>query len=244
MPILSWIATFLREGGPFMYPILIVAALTAAIAAERTIVILRSGMVDGGKLVGRVAKALESGQPQQARELVARGANPLIAVTRTLLERPVTGLGRRAAERELVETYEATASVSMAPLNHRLSYLATLANMATLLGLLGTILGLISAFRGVGVADPAQRSAFLAAGISQALNTTALGLMVAIPTLGLHTFLLAQVDGLADRLEATTQRIIQLIAGREPDAETGRKPKDPEFQVINKEMRSASVAVR
>ena len=81
------------------------------------------------------------------------------------------------------------ATLALPPLSRRLPHLNVLANVATLLGLLGTISGLITAFSAVGAADPAQRSAFMAAGISTALNATAFGLIIAIPTLILQGFL-------------------------------------------------------
>jgi biopolymer transport protein ExbB/TolQ len=88
-----------------------------------------------------------------------------------------------------------------------------LANAATLLGLLGTIFGLTTAFAAVDAADPSQRSAFLAAGISQALNTTAFGLIVAVPALLVHGFLVSKVEGIVDSVDALSVRLISLLTG-------------------------------
>jgi biopolymer transport protein ExbB len=89
-----------------------------------------------------------------------------------------------------------------------------LANTCTLLGLLGTIFGLITAFSAVGASDPAQRGAFLAAGISEAMNTTAFGLLVAIPTLLIHGFLAGKVEGIFDAVDGTSSRVIEAMHRR------------------------------
>ncbi|NNE08589.1 MAG: MotA/TolQ/ExbB proton channel family protein, partial [Gemmatimonadetes bacterium] len=107
---------------------------------------------------------------------------------------------------------EGEAAVALPPLTRRLPHLSMLANVATLLGLLGTIFGLTTAFAAVGAADPSQRSAFLAAGISQALNTTAFGLIVAVPTLLLHAFYVAKVERIVEQADEMSHRLIQVLA--------------------------------
>jgi biopolymer transport protein ExbB/TolQ len=89
-----------------------------------------------------------------------------------------------------------------------------LANVSTLLGLLGTIFGLITAFSAVDAADPSQRSAFLARGISEALNTTAFGLIVAVPTLLLHGFLVSKVEAVVEAVDQATVRVIDALSRR------------------------------
>jgi len=105
----------------------------------------------------------------------------------------------------------------MPPLTRRLAHLNVLANIATLVGLLGTISGLITAFAAVGAADPSQRSAFLASGISMALNATAFGLLVAIPTLVTQGFLVGIVEGIAEQVEESGIRVVRALI-----ASTGR----------------------
>jgi biopolymer transport protein ExbB/TolQ len=106
------------------------------------------------------------------------------------------------------------ATLALSPLSRRLPHLNVLANVATLLGLLGTISGLITAFSAVGAADPAQRSAFMAAGISTALNATAFGLIIAIPTLLLQGFLVGMVDGVAEQVDEMSIRLTQALTLR------------------------------
>ena len=99
-------------------------------------------------------------------------------------------------------------------LEKRTHYLATFANIATLLGLLGTIMGLIEAFTAVSGADPADKANLLSASISVAMNTTAFGLMVAIPLLLAHAVMQTKTVELVDTLEMATVKMTNLITGR------------------------------
>jgi biopolymer transport protein ExbB len=98
-------------------------------------------------------------------------------------------------------------------LEKRTHYLATLANIATLLGLLGTIIGLTEAFTSVAAADAADKAVLLSASISIAMNTTAFGLMVAIPLLLIHAVMQTKTSELVDTLEMVTVRLSNLMAG-------------------------------
>ena len=89
--------------------------------------------------------------------------------------------------------------------------MATLANIATLLGLLGTIIGLIAAFPAVANADPAEKASLLSQSISVAMNTTAFGLMVAIPLLLLHAFLQSKTTEIVDSLEMAGVKFLNLL---------------------------------
>jgi biopolymer transport protein ExbB len=109
---------------------------------------------------------------------------------------------------------EDAATLALQPLSRRLPHLNVLSNVATLLGLLGTISGLITAFSAVGAADPAQRSAFMAAGISTALNATAFGLIIAIPTLLIQGFLVGMVESVAEQVDEMTIRLSHAMSAR------------------------------
>ena len=98
-----------------------------------------------------------------------------------------------------------------------------LANSATLIGLLGTITGLITAISGVGVADAAQRSAYLAAGISEALHTTAFGLVIAIPTLMIQGWLNGRVESVAQDVDEMSIRLSKALATSQ-EARAGVSP--------------------
>ncbi len=103
-------------------------------------------------------------------------------------------------------------------LEKRTHYLATLANVVTLLGLLGTIIGLIKAFTAVAAVNPSEKSELLSASISIAMNNTAFGLMVAIPFLLMHAFLQARTSEIVDSLEAAKVKFLNLIEQRKPSA--------------------------
>jgi biopolymer transport protein ExbB/TolQ len=97
-------------------------------------------------------------------------------------------------------------------LEKRTHYLATFANIATLLGLLGTIMGLIEAFSAVAGAGPAEKANLLSASISVAMNTTAFGLMVAIPLLLAHAFMQTKTGRVVDSLEMATVKLANLMS--------------------------------
>ena len=102
----------------------------------------------------------------------------------------------------------------MPRLEKRTHYLATFANLATLLGLLGTIIGLISASTAVAAANPAEKADMLSTSISVAMNTTALGLMVAIPLLLVHAVLQTKTTELVDSLEMATVKFLNTVSER------------------------------
>jgi biopolymer transport protein ExbB len=141
-----------------------------------------------------------------AQRLVQGSTAPAAVVAQAMLS---TG---EADEEKLQGAGDDAATLILPDLTRRLSYLGMLANSATLIGLLGTITGLITAISGVGVADAAQRSAYLAAGISEALHTTAFGLMIAIPTLLVQGWLNGRVEAIADQLDQLGIRLAKSLA--------------------------------
>src|SRR5690606_11332717 len=96
----------------------------------------------------------------------------------------------------------------------RTQFLATVANVATLLGLLGTILGLIQSFEAVGNANPQERAALLANGISTAMNATMLGLGIAIPCMVAYSFLVARTNRLAGQMERAAIQVLDVLKQR------------------------------
>ncbi len=198
-------AHFFRTGGPFMYAVLCAAVMIVALSAERFWVIARAARVDTNKLTRDVLQRIAKGDVAAAADLCRRIKGPVATVAHAVLSRG------DAEEEKLRSAADGAASVVLPPLSRRLSYLAMLANTCTLLGLLGTIFGLITAFSAVGASDPAQRGAFLAAGISEAMNTTAFGLLVAIPTLLIHGFLTGKVEAVFDSVDGVSARLIEAM---------------------------------
>jgi len=211
-------ATFFHAGGPFMYPIFAIAVLIVGLTAERWWAIMVKGRASSRKLLDAVLPLVRAGRRDQAAKACKESDTPLAQVCAAVLERPTRGSNPLEMEAELFATADSAASVALPPLSKRILYLAMLANGSTLLGLLGTVSGLIYSFSAVGQADPAQRSAFLAAGIAEALNCTAFGLVVAVPTLFIHAFYSAQVTSITDEVEATAVKLIHAISGLDQPA--------------------------
>lgn len=208
MDLFYTILAFFQSGGPFMYPILLVLAVGVAIAVERYIYLSVVRARNRG-VWKRVLPLLEGGRYEAAREVVMHSD---AAVSRIL------GYGLNRAERsgsgdEIQMAMEEGLLEVVPRLERRTHYLATLANIATLLGLLGTIIGLTEAFSSVAAAGPADKANLLSASISIAMNTTAFGLIVAIPLLLVHAVMQTKTSELVDNLEMVTVRLSNLMVG-------------------------------
>jgi biopolymer transport protein ExbB/TolQ len=202
---LAGVASFFKQGGLVMYGILGIGVVAAAIALERFFVITGASVLNGKKLTNDVLVQINRGDLNAARNVSRKSNAPAAQVVQAVLA--VTDL----EESKLQSAAEDAAALAMPPLTRRLAHLNVLANIATLVGLLGTITGLITAFAAVGAADPSQRSAFLAGGISMALNATAFGLLVAIPTLVTQGFLVGLVEGIAEQVEESGIRVSRAL---------------------------------
>jgi biopolymer transport protein ExbB/TolQ len=202
---LAGLATFFKEGGLVMYAILGIGVVAAAIALERFIVIVGAATLNGKKLTKDVLAHIQRGDLNAARNVSRMSNAPAAQVVQAVLAVP------DMEEDHLQSAADDATALAMPPLTRRLAHLNVLANIATLVGLLGTIAGLITAFAAVGAADPSQRSAFLAGGISMALNATAFGLLVAIPTLVTQGFLVGLVEGIAEQVEESGIRVTRAI---------------------------------
>ena len=210
----AMVATFFKEGGVVMYFMLALAVVVLAIATERFIVITRASGLNSRKLVDDLIRCVQRGDLAAARNCTRMSQAPAARVAEGILM--VAG----SDEAKMQSAAEDAATLALSPLSRRLPHLNVLANVATLLGLLGTISGLITAFSAVGAADPSQRSAFMAAGISTALNATAFGLMIAIPTLVIQGWLVSLVESIADQVDEISIRLSQALtqksAGHNP----------------------------
>jgi biopolymer transport protein ExbB/TolQ len=205
---LSVVASFFREGGPFMFIILGIGVVIAAIVLERMAVIGRAAAINSRKMTDDLVRTISKGDVAKARTISGKSKAPVARVAQAVLQASGT------EDTKLQTAADDAAAIALPPLTRRLGFLNTLANAATLLGLLGTIFGLTTAFSAVGAADPSQRSAFLAAGISQALNTTAFGLIIAVPTLLIHGWLVGLVEGIGESVDEMSIRLSQAMSRR------------------------------
>ena len=216
MGVYTTVVKFFQEGGLFMYPIAIVLGLGVAIAIERWL-FLTMTTAKNKALWNSVTPYLKSGNLSGAMQVTAKSKAAIAQIMTYGLNRV-----RSARRREDVEQAMEESLMEVMPrLEKRTHYLATFANIATLLGLLGTIVGLISAFTAVATANPAEKADLLSASISVAMNTTAFGLIVAIPLLLVHTLLQTKTTEIIDSLEMASVKFLNAITER---AATDAKP--------------------
>jgi len=203
------IVGFFASGGVFMYPILIVFAVGVAIAVERyvTLAIITN---KNQAVWDKVQPLLSNGEFDQAREMTSKDESTISQVLNMGLS--LQGAVRR---REDIEIAMEESMMEIVPrLEKRTPYVALASSIATLLGLLGTIMGLISAFTAVANANPAEKADLLSASISVAMNTTAFGLMVAIPLLIVHAVLTSKTGDIVDSLEMATVKSLNVFSRR------------------------------
>jgi len=204
------IVKFFTAGGAYMFPILLVGAVAIAIAIERYITLAMMSARNRGTW-SRVEPALTSGDFDKARELTSKDDSPIARVLNMGLA--LQGAVRR---RDDVEKAIQESMMEIVPqLEKRTHYLATAANVATLLGLLGTVSGLIHSFAAVATVNPAEKANLLSASISEAMNCTAFGLMTAVPILVVHAFLQSKTQGLSDGLETAAIRFLNALSARQ-----------------------------
>ncbi|GMR16940.1 MAG: MotA/TolQ/ExbB proton channel family protein [Gammaproteobacteria bacterium] len=207
MDFMNNIILFFQEGGFFMYPIAFVLAFGIAIAIERYVYLSASRRTNR-KLVADLLPILKSGDFQKAYGMTSKQNNAVSRVINYGLTKIKT-----AKHRDDIEMAIEEGMMEIIPrLEKRTHYLAMFANIATLLGLLGTIMGLITAFTAVAKADPSQKADMLSGSISVAMNTTAFGLMAAIPLLLIYTVLQTKTTEIVDSLEMVGVKFVNSIA--------------------------------
>jgi biopolymer transport protein ExbB/TolQ len=200
------IVKLFQAGGTFMYPILLVLSLGLVIAIERFIYLLRTEKATNS-VWSELVPMLQALDFQRAVKLTTDIKTPIANVLNYGFSRHNDNKSREVIEAALEEGI----MDEMPQLTKRTHYLATLANIATLLGLLGTIIGLIQAFTAVAQADPAEKADLLSASIAVAMNTTAFGLIAAIPLLLIHSFLITKTAHLVDNVEKSALKALNLM---------------------------------
>jgi biopolymer transport protein ExbB len=200
------IVSFFTRGGAFMLPILFVGAAGVAIAVERYITLTRA-RARIQSAWAEVEPTLMAGDFDKARAVVGKDESPLCRLLGA-------GLALQGAVRrrdDVKEAMQETMMEILPQIEKRTHYLGTFANLATLLGLLGTVSGLIHAFAAVATANPAEKAALLSASISEAMNCTAFGLMVAVPLLFIHAFLQTKTLQMVDGLETAAIKFLNTL---------------------------------
>jgi biopolymer transport protein ExbB len=206
MGIYSMVA-FFQKGGLFMYPILLVFVAGMAITVERWFQLNRIQSMNR-KMWNLLQPMLVKGDFDKAQAIIKKDKS-------TISQMLGMGLARLGAvrRREDIEIAMEESMMEIIPqLERRTPYVALLSNIATLLGLLGTIMGLIEAFTAVANANPAEKADLLSASISVAMNTTAFGLMSAIPLLLFHAKLTSTTGQIVDSLEMASVKALNSIS--------------------------------
>jgi biopolymer transport protein ExbB/TolQ len=206
MNALNTAVKFFQDCGLFIYPSVLIMALGVTIAIERFI-FLTKARSENRKMWAQVLPMLQRGQFKDVQGVTAQSDAAVGKIVNYGLSR-MQSPGRR-------EDFDAAMEEGMMEIVPRLEkrthYIATFANVITLVGLLGTIIGLIKGFTAVAQVNPAEKAEMLSASISIAMNNTAFALMVAIPFLLIHSFLQAKTSEIVDGLEGAKISFLNLV---------------------------------
>ncbi|MGE3635127.1 MAG: MotA/TolQ/ExbB proton channel family protein [Sandaracinaceae bacterium] len=195
----------LLKGAPFSFVNMVVLALVLAIIAERFVYILSKYRVNTTEFMAQIRKLVQAGNIDRAIKLCEAAPLPLLQIVKSGLTQVNRG------EEAVIASMEERMSELLPDLEKRVAALWTLANIATLIGLLGTISGLIRAFDAVAHADAAQRSTILSAGISEAMWNTALGLGIAVLCMIFHLIIHGMVKRIRTDMERATMKLENLL---------------------------------
>ncbi|MCW8193668.1 MotA/TolQ/ExbB proton channel family protein [Proteobacteria bacterium 005FR1] len=207
MGIVDNIVAFFLEGGFWMYPIMAVGAVGLATALERFVRLAQIERANKA-MWEKMQPVMAKGDFDSARKMTANDKSTVGRLLEVGLE--LQGTVRRREDIEIAMEEEMMGIIPL--LEKRIGSIGLFANVATLLGLLGTILGLIAAFSAVANANPAEKADLLSASISIAMNTTAFGLITAIPLLFIHHFLNYKSGMIVDSLEMVSVRTLNVIS--------------------------------
>lgn len=204
------IVRFFQEGGSFMFPISVVLAIGLAIALERYW-FLGVAKSTNKKAFREIEPLLASSNFDRIIQVTQNSTAPIARV----IGAGITRLGVSPRREDIEYAMEEGLMETIPRLEKRTQYLGMLANISTLLGLLGTIIGLIAAFSAVANADPSEKASLLSQSISVAMNTTAFGLIAAIPLLLLHSLLNTKTAEIVDSMEMAGVKCLNTLIAKE-----------------------------
>ncbi len=198
---------FVVDGGFWMWPIIVVGAVGFAIAFERYVKLSRVKMTNK-RVWDELHPMLIEGDFDKARQVTEGDKSTIsrllglgLALQGAVRRRDDIEIGMEEGMMEIIPQLEA-----------RTPYISLFANIATLLGLLGTVMGLIQAFTAVAHASPSEKADLLAAAISVGMNTTAFGLIFAIPLMIIHSYIVSMTGSIVDSLEMASIKTLNLIS--------------------------------
>jgi biopolymer transport protein ExbB len=197
MNIFEFAIKFFQDSGLAIYPSILIAAIGLAIATER-FVFLAKARSQNRALWDKIQPHLQNGKLKEVQQMAANSDAAVGKIVSNGLSR-MQSPGRR----EDIDAAMEEGMMEIVPrLEKRTHYIATFASVITLVGLLGTIIGLIKGFTAVAAVNPAEKAEMLSASISIAMNNTAFALAIAIPFLLIHSYLQARTSEIVDGLEA------------------------------------------
>ena len=206
---LAELGAFFREGGPFMYLNLFFLAIALATIIERAVMLMLRLNLDSKAFMAQIQKLILSNNIDRAVKLCA--AAPNAALSRVIK----AGLLRsNRGEREVSRALEEAVIETTPLIAKRIGSLWSLANVATLIGLIGTITGLIGTFKSLGAASPELKQQMLSTGLSQAMNNTAFGLIIAVTCIVAHLLLISKSRSLIEEVEFQALRLVNLLSRR------------------------------
>ena len=205
-----------NAGGPFMWVILVVFAVACTVVIDRVIFYFDICQANGTRLVAEVAQALNSDDLAKAKKTVSKRRAPMNMLMQTAIERFGSGM----TFEDIQKGVDQAAIREMPRMTQRLNYLSLFANIGTLLGLLGTIVGLQEMFSSLAAVEAEKKAAMLASGIAQAMNATAFGLIVAVPCMVMYTTLYNKQQQITKDLDESIVRLLDYLEKR---LSTGKK---------------------
>ena len=204
MGILKGISDAFHKGGWGMWPILITSIIIIAIIIERAVYLFKS-TVDKDKLLALLKSQVMSGNVQGAIKVCSGNPTPMTRIVQAGL------MKFNKSDHEVQAAMDEAALRELPRISKRTPYLAMLANLATLLGLLGTITGMIKAFGAAAGADASRKASLLAEGISEAMNCTAFGIAIAVVGLIGYAILQGKTQSLTDDINEVTVQVVNLV---------------------------------
>jgi biopolymer transport protein ExbB len=201
------LASAFNAGGPFMWVILVVFAVACTVVVDRLIFYFIICRPNGVELVAEVAKALNADDVEKAKKVVSGRRAPMNMLMQTAVERFGSGMSFE----DIQKGVDQAAIREMPRMTQRLNYLSLFANIGTLLGLLGTIVGLQAMFSSLAAVEAEKKAAMLASGISQAMNATAFGLIVAVPCMVMYTTLYNKQQRISKDLDEAVVRLLDYL---------------------------------
>lgn len=200
-------AQFFKEGGFWVYPIIGASACAIAVALERSYYFYIHSRVNAKALLTQVTRMVRNGETEKARQLSSKMKTPLAIMVESALWHYL----QQEADQEIQNAVDEIALRELPKIQRRTHYLSLFANISTLMGLLGTIFGLKAEFSALATADPSQKANLLAQGMAIALNTTALGIAVAVICMIMYSVLGAKANTLIEEIDESSVRLLNFL---------------------------------